>query len=118
MARVSLALFKSHTRTTSFSRDDEYLQHVLDAAEAFVINLTGFTAEEWAVVPDADFPAELRMVIMAVGADMYAEREMTVPATYQLRPWLWGVVKPYQKMRGGSLTERLIAEHSNVEEEP
>ncbi len=116
MARVSLALFKLHTRTTSFIRDDEYLRHVLDAAESFVINLTGYTADDWSVVPDEAFPKDLCHVIMAVGADMYAEREMTVPGSYQLRPFLLGMVKPYQKMRGGSLAENLIRQYSESSE--
>ena len=116
MARVSLDLFKKHTRTTSFARDDEYLQDLLNAAETFVINLTGYTAEEWSVVPDKAFPKDLCHVIMVVGADMYAEREMTVPGTYQLRPFLLGMVKPYQKMRGGSLAEKLIAKYSESSE--
>lgn len=116
MARVSLELFKKQTRTTSFSRDDEYLQGLLDAAETFVINLTGYTAEEWSVVPDDAFPKDLCHVILVVGADMYAEREMTVPGNYQLRPFLLGMVKPYQKMRGGSLAEKLIKQYSTDSE--
>lgn len=114
MSRVSLSLLKAQTRTTSFDRDDEYLQHLLDAAEAQVIAMTGYTADEWAVVPDADFPQDLAQAILMRAASFYAYREDVDNASLAAVPnTLAALVKPWQKMRGGSLAESLMEKWAN-----
>ena len=40
MAAVDLALFKKHVRADDFADDDDYMQHLLDAAEVSVITAT------------------------------------------------------------------------------
>ena len=46
MATVSLALLKKHVRADDFTEDDDYLQGLLDAAEAHVIAATNRPASE------------------------------------------------------------------------
>ena len=106
---MTFEAFKAHTRTTGFDRDDDYLEGVLAAAEAYVIDQTGFTQEEWAAVPDELFPAPLKHAILLLGGAMYAYRESV--DTVQLHPNMifQALLKPYQKMNGGSITERLLA---------
>lgn len=113
MARVSLELLKAHVRATSFDHDDAYLRELIDMAEEQVINATGYTREEWSVVPDEAFPAVLKQAILIRAATGYAYREDVDNSNLTSLPnSFMAMVKPYQKMRGGSLTEKLIAQYS------
>lgn len=113
MSRVKLELLKAQTRTTTLDRDDEYLQVLLDTAEAQVIGLTGWSAEDWAKVPDEAFPLELQQAILMRAASLYAYREDVDNASLAALPYgLMALVKPWQKMRGGSKAEALMEKYS------
>lgn len=113
--RVSLELFKKHVRCDDFTDDDEYLAHCLEAAEQYVIGLTGWTEAELSVIPDEAFPAPLKHAILMRGASMYEYREDVTNTTVSETPLaLMALVKPYQKMCGGSLTERLIVQYATA----
>ena len=46
MATVDLELLKKHVRADDFADDDEYLAHLLDAAEQYVCTATNREAAE------------------------------------------------------------------------
>jgi plasmid stabilization system protein ParE len=113
MARVSLDLLKKHVRATAFDHDDAYLLELAEMAEQQVINATGYTREEWSVVPDEAFPADLKHAILMRAATRYAYREDIDNSNLTSLPnSLMAIVKPYQKMRGGSLTDKLITQYT------
>lgn len=109
MSRVSLGLFKKHVRADDFTCDDEYLLHVLEAAEDYVVGMTGYTKDELSVIPDEEFPMPLKHAIMMRGASMYAYREDVDSSNLAPLPnSLSALVKPYCKMHGGGLMEDLV----------
>lgn len=115
MARVSLELLKKHVRADDFDDDDAYLEHVLAAAEEYVTGLTGYTADELSVIPDSAFPRPLAHAILMRAASMYEYREDVSTSIQAVPNSLIALVRPYQKMDGGSITERLIAKYKEAE---
>lgn len=114
MARVSLELFKKHIRTDDYDGDDDYLQHVLDAAEDFVAALTGYTREELSAIPDSEYPTPLIHAVLMRGASMYEYRE-DVDTSLNATPFsLMAIVTPYRKMNGGSLLEPLVRKYNQT----
>lgn len=76
MATVDLELLKKQARADDFSDDDVYLQHLLDAAEEYVIAATNRTAGELKEMgADGTFPARLQQAIIMVAAHWYNQRE-------------------------------------------
>lgn len=99
MSVVSLALFKKHVRADDFDDDDEYLEHLLNAAEASVITSTNRTYQELAEYGDGDFPSPLKHAIMMLAAHWYNQRESVSTAQMSEVPnSLQAIVKPYQRL--------------------
>lgn len=99
MAVVSLELFKKHVRADDFSDDDEYLQSLLDTAEAHIIRETHRSVEELCELSGGDFPCPLNQAIMLLAAHWYNQREAV--STTQMHAVPMGVqslVKPYRKL--------------------
>ena len=99
MAVVSLELFKVHVRADDFSDDDEYLQSLLDAAEAHIIRETHRSAEELSELGEEGFPAPLVQAIMLLAAHWYNQREAVSTAQMHAVPMgVQSLVKPYRKL--------------------
>lgn len=99
MAVVSLALFKKHVRADDFADDDEYLQHLLDTAEDWVINGTNRTEAELKEMDGGTFPRPLIHAIMMLAAHWYNQRESVATVQMQQVPdALQALIKPYRKL--------------------
>lgn len=96
MALVSLALFKKHVRADDFADDDEYLQHLLAAAEESVVTATNRTAEE-IVGSYGEFPVPLKHAVMMLAAHWYNQREsVSGVQMHEVPDALQALVKPYR----------------------
>lgn len=99
MAAVSLALFKKHVRADDFTDDDEYLLHLLDAAETWVITATNRSTGELTEMGNGKFPPTLMQAIMMLAAHWYNQRESVAGVQMQQVPdSLQALVKPYCKL--------------------
>lgn len=99
MAVVSLALFKKHVRADDFADDDEYLEHLLDAAEMSVVAATNRSQEELEQMGCGRMPAPLVHAIMLIGAHWYNQRESVSSVQMHAVPdSLQALIKPYRKL--------------------
>lgn len=99
MAVVSLALFKKHVRADDFADDDEYLGHLLEAAEVSVVTATNRTAAELSDGNGGEFPAPLKHAIMMLAAHWYNQREsVSSVQMHEVPDALQALVKPYRKL--------------------
>ena len=99
MGVVSLALFKKHCNADDFTADDDYLQHLLDTAEAHVIRSTRRTTEELQQMGGGSFPNELKHAIMLIGAHWYNQRESDAAAqVHEVPDTLQALIKPFRKL--------------------
>ena len=111
-----MELLKKQVRADDFEGDDIYLEHLLQVAESQVESMTGYSAEELACIPDGDYPAELKQAILLRAASMYAYREDVDTASLSEVPnSTKALVKPWQKMRGGSKMAALLAKYAPEE---
>jgi uncharacterized phage protein (predicted DNA packaging) len=101
MAVVSLALFKKHVRADDFADDDEYLAHLLEAAEVSVITATNRSVQELAEGNAGEFPTPLKHAVMMLAAHWYNQREsVSSVQMHQVPDSLQTLVKPYRKLVG------------------
>lgn len=99
MAVVSLALFKKHVRADDFADDDEYLEHLLEAAETAVITATNRSQEELEQMGGGKMPTPIKHVIMLIGAHWYNQRESVSSVQMHAVPdSLQALIKPYRKL--------------------
>lgn len=118
MLTVSLDLLKMHVRADDITCDDEYLSDCLESATAQVINATGWTDEELAPIPDDAFPADLRRAVIMRAASLYAYREDIDSASLTSLPLSTvAMLKPYRKMCGGGVMDRLVAKYGTEDME-
>lgn len=99
MATVSLALFKKHVRADDFADDDEYLEHLLEAAETAVITATNRSKEELEQMGGGKMPTPIKHAIMLIGAHWYNQRESVSSVQMHAVPdSLQALIKPYRKL--------------------
>ncbi len=99
MAVVSLALFKKHVRADDFSDDDEYLAHLIYAAEVSVITATKRTEAELTALNNGKFPAPLQQAVMMLAAHWYNQREsVSTTQMHQVPDALQSLIKPYRRL--------------------
>ncbi len=99
MAVVSLALFKKHVRADDFADDDDYLNHLLEAAESAVITATNRTEEELTELGNGEFPTPLSHAILLIGAHWYNQREsVSTTQMHTVPDSLQALIKPYRKL--------------------
>lgn len=99
MAVVSLALFKKHVRADDFADDDEYLEHLLEAAETAVITATNRSQEELEQMGGGKMPTPIKHAIMLIGAHWYNQRESVSSVQMHAVPdSLQALIKPYRKL--------------------
>lgn len=99
MATVDLALLKKHVRADDFSDDDEYLTHLLTAAEQHVCRATNRSTEELLQMGDGFFPAELQQAVLLIAGHWYNQREAVSGVQMAEVPYtLQALIKPYRKL--------------------
>lgn len=100
MATVDLALFKQHVRADEFADDDEYLQHLLDAATESVIAATNRTEAELVERgKNGNLPTPIQQAILMLGAHWYNQRESVSTAQMHSVPdSLEALIKPFRKL--------------------
>lgn len=99
MAAVSLSLFKKHVRADDFADDDEYLSHLLEAAEVSVVTATHRTREELMEMGADRFPTPLVQAVMMLAAHWYNQREsVSSVQMHEVPDSLQALVKPYRRL--------------------
>ncbi len=99
MATVDLALLKMHVRADDFSDDDQYLQHLLDAAEQYVCEATNRTNEELAELGGGELPVTLQQAVLLIAGHWYNQREAVSGVQMAEVPYtLQALIKPYRKL--------------------
>ena len=84
---VNLELLKKHVRADDFRDDDEYLQHLLEAAE----ELQELGGGEW--------PKPLQQAVLLAAGHWYNQREAVSGVQMAEVPYtLTALVKPYRKL--------------------
>ena len=97
---LDLELLKKHVRSDEYSEDDDYLQHLLDAAVEYVRTSTNRTEEELKELGGGeDWPKPLQQAVLLTAGHWYNQREAVsgvqmaeVPYTFQ------ALVKPFRKL--------------------
>ena len=101
MAAVDLALFKKHVRADDFADDDTYMQHLLDAAEEYVITATNRTEEELRARGGGSVPKPIQQAIMMLAAHWYNQREsVTSVQMHEVPDSLSALIKQCRKLVG------------------
>ena len=91
MATVDIALLKSHVRADDFSDDDQYLAHLLDAAELYVTTATNRSTDH--------LPATLQQAVLLIAGHWYNQREAVSGVQMAEVPYtLQAIIKPYRKL--------------------
>jgi uncharacterized phage protein (predicted DNA packaging) len=99
MSVVDLELFKKHVRADDFSDDDDYLQHLLDAAQESVIIATNRSVDELSEIGGGNFPKSLQQAIMMLAAHWYNQREsVSSVQMHEVPDSLQILIKPYRKL--------------------
>ena len=99
MASVSIELLKKHVHADDFTADDEYLQHLLDAAEEYVVNATNRSAEELANLGGGELPAMLQQAVLLTAGHWYNQREAVAGVQMHEVPYtLQALIKPFRKL--------------------
>lgn len=97
MSIVSLELLKKHVRADDFTADDEYLLHLLEAAEAYVLTRTNRSPAELEDMNGGIFPPQLEQAVLMTAGHWYNQREAVsgvqmreVPYSLEalIRPWV------------------------------
>lgn len=100
MATVDLALLKQHVRADDFSDDDQYLAHLLEAAEQYVTAATNRSGDELLELGDGEnLPAMLQQAVLLIAGHWYNQREAVSGVQMAEVPYtLQALIKPYRKL--------------------
>ncbi len=99
MATVDIALLKKHVNADDFSDDDEYMAHLLDAAEQYVSNATNRTSDELAEMGGGKLPVSLQHAVLMIAGHWYNQREAVSGVQMAEVPYsLQALIKPYRKL--------------------
>ncbi len=98
MAVTSLELLKQHVRADDFADDDEYLLHLLDAAELSIVHYTNRSlADLLELGGGKDFPADLTHAILLICGHWYNQRESVSAQQMHAVPHaLESLIRPYR----------------------
>ena len=99
MATVDLELLKKHVRADDFADDDDYLAHLLDAAEQYVCTATNREAAELLEMGGGVLPATLQQAVLLIAGHWYNQREAVSGVQMAEVPYtLQALIKPYRKL--------------------
>lgn len=71
MAVTPLDKLKKYVHATEFSDDDDMLQDILDASEAYVVRATQRSVDDLLGMGEGKLPAQLTLAILALAASRY-----------------------------------------------
>jgi uncharacterized phage protein (predicted DNA packaging) len=115
MAAVSLELFKKHVRADDFADDDEYLNHLLEAAASTVVSATNRSEDELKEMGGGELPAPLKHAIMMVGAHWYNQREsVSTTQMHAVPDSLQALIKPYRRLSDASRENEAQTENTEA----
>lgn len=98
MATIDLKLLKKHVRADDFSDDDEYLQHLLDAAESQICKATNREKAEL-LKEDGKLPVELQQAVLLLAGHWYNQREAVSGVQMAEVPYtIQAIVKPFRRL--------------------
>lgn len=99
MALVDLELLKQHVRADDFFDDDAYLEHLLETAEAYVIQATNRSDIELLELGGGALPPTLIHSILLIAGHWYNQREGVAGVTMSEVPYtLQALIKPYRRL--------------------
>lgn len=99
MATVDLELLKKHVRADDFADDDDYLAHLLDAAEQYVCTATNREASELLEMGGGKLPTMLQQAVLLTAGHWYNQREAVSGVQMSEVPYtLQALIKPYRKL--------------------
>lgn len=99
MATLDLELLKKHVRADDFTDDDDYLAHLLEAAEQYVYTATNRTEAELMETGDGSLPAMLQQAVLLIAGHWYNQREAVSGVQMAEVPYtLQALIKPYRKL--------------------
>lgn len=99
MASVDISLLKQHVRADDFSEDDQYLQHLLEAAEQYVCDATNRTTDELLKLGGEALPVTLQQAVLMIAGHWYNQREAVSGVQMAEVPYtLQALIKPYRKL--------------------
>lgn len=99
MATVDLELLKKHVRADDFADDDEYLAHLLDAAEQYVCTATNREAAELLEMGGGKLSTMLQQAVLLIAGHWYNQREAVSGVQMAEVPYtLQALIKPYRKL--------------------
>ena len=82
-----------------FSEEDEYLEHLLDAAEEAVLQATHRTLEECKAAGGGTFPKTLQHAVLLLAGHWYAQREsVSTVQMHEVPDALQSLLKPWRKL--------------------
>ena len=96
MASVDISLLKQHVRADDFSEDDQYLQHLLEAAEQYVCDATNRTTDELLKLGGEALPVTLQQAVLMIAGHWYNQREAV--SGVQMAEVPYTLIKPYRKL--------------------
>lgn len=106
MATVDLALLKKHVRADDFADDDEYLTHLLNAAEQYVYTATNQTEANLLELGGGALPATLQQAVLLIAGHWYNQREAVSGVQMAEVPYtLQALIKPYRILVSDTTTE-------------
>lgn len=98
MSVISLSLLKLHVRADDFATDDEYLQHLLDAAEAHVADTVNQTSDALLEQGGGEtYPLPIVQAVLLLAGHWYNQREAVASAAMTEVPYtVQALLKPYR----------------------
>lgn len=100
MAAVDIALLKQHVRADDFDDDDDYLKHLLEAAEQYVCGATNRTGDELLALGDGEhLPPMLQQAVLLIAGHWYNQREAVSGVQMSEVPYtLQALIKPFRRL--------------------
>ena len=99
MTMVDLELFKKHVRADDFDDDDDYLDHLLEAATVAIVTATNRTEEELREMGGGTMPVPIIHAVMMLAAHWYNVREsVSMGQMHQVPDTMQALVKPYRRL--------------------
>ena len=95
----SLALLKKQVRADDFSKDDAYLEHLLDTAKEAVITATNRTeAELREMDSEGHLPKMLQQALMETALKLKNGESVAAVAMHEVPDSVQALVKPYRRL--------------------
>jgi len=96
---ATLELFKKQVHADDFTADDEYLRHLLDAADEAVLDANNRTKAELIEMGGGQMPHRIVQAVLMLGAHWYNQREsVSTVQMHEVPESLQALIKPFRKL--------------------